>query len=304
VVKNIERAGANTIFFRVCRCIFTITTFFVAPNALPFIRLSQPQSRFVEKPVTRSRASDEQAAAAVGRRAAAREREARTNDDLQERAAEVAPYLARRFGLTFRGRVLEIDAGAAWLSAELSKLPGVVEIIATDTSAKRLKEDAPRVFAKLGAIEKKITRMAGDLHKLDFPDNHFDFVVCAAVLNRTANIVTALREARRVLKPGGKFVAVREPVRPLIKFKSRSVASEAAVRAGRSLYSREEYERFFSAAGLEVEFKRVNLASGMKYYFNKMFNGLTHARYALIARKPVRAAAKPESKPALAKRGK
>ncbi len=252
----------------------------------------------------RARASEEQAANAAARRAAAREREERRNDDLQERATEVVPYLARRFGLTFRGRVLEIDAGAAWLSAELSKLPGVVEIIATDTSARRLKEEAPRVFAKLGAIEKKITRMPGDLHRLDFPDNHFDFVVCAAVLNRTVNIVAALREARRVLKPGGKFVAVREPVRPLIKFKSRSAASEAAERAGRSLYSRDEYGRFFAAAGLEVDFKRVNLASGMKYYFNNMFNGLTHARYALIARKPVRSAAAPDSKPPTAKRGR
>jgi ubiquinone/menaquinone biosynthesis C-methylase UbiE len=286
------------------RCIFAIAAFFAAVVALTFTCLSQPQSRFVEKPPTRVRTSDEQAANAAVRRAAAREREERTNDDLQERAAQVAPYLAKRFGVTFGGRVLEIDAGAAWLSAELSKLPGVVEIIATDTSAKRLKEDAPRVFAKLGAIEKKITRMPGDLHKLDFPDNHFDFVVCAAVLNRTVNIVTALREARRVLKPGGKFVAVREPVRPFLKFKSRSAASEAAERAGRSLYSLDEYERFFSAAGLEVEFKRVNLASGMKYYFNKMFNGLTHARYALIARKPARAVAKPDARPVPAKRSR
>lgn len=230
------------------------------------------------------------------RRAAAREREARLNDDLQERAAAVAPYLARRFGLAFRGRILEVDAGAAWLSAELSKLPGVVEIIATDTAGKRLREDAPKVFAKRGAIEKKITRMTGDLHKLDFPDNHFDFVVCAAVLNHTVNIVAALREAKRVLKPGGKFVAVREPVKPLLKFRSRAKTPDASTRAGRRLYSREEYERFFTAAGFEVEFKRVNLASGMKYYFNKMFNGLTHARYAIIARKPVRPGAKPEPK--------
>ena len=284
MAKNIEGGGANTIFFRVRHRKFAIAAFVAAGDALVSTRLSQPQSKFVEKPVARSRASDEQAANAAARRAAAREREARTNDDLQERAAEVAPYLAKRFGVTFRGRVLEIDAGAAWLSAELSKLPGVVEIIATDTSGKRLKEEAPRVFAKLGAIENKITRMPGDLHKLEFPDNHFDFVVCAAVLNRTVNIVAALREARRVLKPGGKFVAVREPVRPLLKLKSRTTAAE---RTGRSLYSRDEYERFFAAAGLEVEFKRVNLASGMKYYFNKMFNGLTHARYALIARKTV-----------------
>ena len=249
--------------------------------------MSRNESRFVEKTQGRGRAADEHAAT---RRAVAREHEARLNDDLQRRAAEVAPYLEKRFGLAFRGRILELDAGAGWLSAELSKLPRVVEVIATDTSGKRLKEDAPGVFAKAGALEQKITRMQGDLHKLDFPDNHFDFVVCAAVLGRITNIVSALREARRVLKPGGRFVSVREPVRPLLKLKSSRPADPAAG----NLYSRDDYERFFATAGFVVEFKRVNLATGMRHYFEKMFNGLTHARYALVARKVSR----PQSKPA------
>ena len=246
--------------------------------------MSRPQSKFVEKKPASSR-GDGADSNATARAVAARERESKAGDDAMEHAPQVLAYLAKRFGFNFRGRILEIDAGAGGLSAELSKQPGVVEIIATDTSGRRLKEEAPKVFAKCGAIESKITRMAGDLHRLEFPDNHFDFVVCAAVLNRTVNIVAALREAKRVLKPGGRFVALREPVRPLLKSRT------AAARGGGSLYTREEYGRFFNAAGLEEEFKRVNLASGMKYYFNKLFNGLTHARYALIARKPVRAAA-------------
>jgi SAM-dependent methyltransferase len=247
--------------------------------------VTRPQSRFIEKTASRRRLTEAQAAAAAARRAAAREREeARVTDDLEEQAAQVVPYLARRFEVRFRGRILEIGAGAAWLSAALSKVPAVVEIIATDVSGRRLKEEAPEVFRRLGANEAKITRMPGDLHRLDFPDNHFDFVVCAAVLNRTVNIVAALREARRVLKPGGWFVAVREPVLPRLKFKSGAAAQRTS--AGLELYSLDDYDRFFTAAGLPMESKRVNLDSGMKYFFNEMFNGLTHARYALVARKP------------------
>ncbi|HEU5071445.1 MAG TPA: class I SAM-dependent methyltransferase [Verrucomicrobiae bacterium] len=255
--------------------------------------MNRPESKFVEPRVNRRPRSAVQAATAAARRVAARERDAHLNDDLQERAAQIAPYLTKRFGLHFRGRILEIGAGAAWLSAELSKLPGVVEIIATDLSGRRLKEEAPRVFARVGAREDKITRIAGDLHELDFPASHFDFVVCASVLNRTVNIGETLREARRVLKPGGWFVAVREPVKPWLKFQSQET-SEARVRSGRRLYSRDDYERFFAAAGLEVEFKRVSLSSGMKFFFNQMFNGLTHARYALLARKPARPANVPK----------
>ena len=55
------------------------------------------------------------------------------------------PFLTQECGLEFRGRVLEIGAGSAWFSAELSKLPQVVEIIATDASARLLKQEAPKV---------------------------------------------------------------------------------------------------------------------------------------------------------------
>src|SRR5699024_6997588 len=122
----------------------------------------------------------------------------------------------------FRGRILEIGAGGAWLSAELSKLPRVVQITAIDISPRLLKERAPKVFDMLGANTEKITRMPGDAHHLDFPDSHFDFVVCSSVLHYSENIVQVLREAKRVLKPDGQFVALREPIWPLVNMRSRS----------------------------------------------------------------------------------
>src|SRR5438046_692121 len=61
------------------------------------------------------------------------------------------PFLTKKCGVEFRGRILEIGAGAAWFSAELSKLPNVVEIVVTDYSPKLLKEQAPKVFKLLKA---------------------------------------------------------------------------------------------------------------------------------------------------------
>lgn len=245
---------------------------FPTETALHFRRVNRPQSKFPGRISPRRPAARPLAAAA--------EREsARADEELGAQAAEVAPYLARRFGLTFRGRVLELGAGAGWLSAALSRLPSVVEVVATDVTCKPLKDEASAVFRRMGAIEAKITRLPGDPRRMDFPDNRFDFVVCAAVLNRTANVVGVLREARRLLKPGGWFVAVREPVQPRL-FRTLEKT------AGRDLYSLEDYGRFFTAAGLRMESKRVNLASGMKYFFNEMLNGITHGRYALVARKP------------------
>ncbi len=194
------------------------------------------------------------------------------------------PYLRNKCGVEFRGRILEIGAGGAWLSAELSKLPNVVEVIATDVSPRELKEQAPKVFKLLNANTAKITRIPGDFHQLDFPTGSFDFVVGAAVLYDATNIVQVLREAKRLLKPGGRFVAIREPVWPLVKIKSRAkiMAKLLATGINDRFYTLSDYKEFFKQAGLPVEVKRVNTSSGFKYYVNAVVNGLTHARYAFI----------------------
>jgi ubiquinone/menaquinone biosynthesis C-methylase UbiE len=197
------------------------------------------------------------------------------------------PFLTQNCGLDFRGRILEIGAGGAWLSAEMSKLPGVVEVFATDASPKWLKELAPKVFKVVNANTAKITRMPGDYHQLDFPANYFDFVVSSAVLHHANNIVQVLREAKRVLKSGGRLVAIREPVWPLVKLKSRSkmLAKLLATGVNERFYTLSDYREFFKQAALPMEVKRVNLSSGFKYYVNAMVNGLTHARYAFVGTK-------------------
>jgi ubiquinone/menaquinone biosynthesis C-methylase UbiE len=166
-------------------------------------------------------------------------------------------------------------------------LPKVVEVITTDFSPKLLQEQAPKVFQALDANTAKITRMPGDFHQLDFPNNHFDFVVSSAVLHQAANIVQVLREAKRVLKPGGQLIAIREPVWPLVKIKSRAKMMAKLVATGVNdlFYTLADYKEFFRQAALPCEARRVSLASGFKYYVDIMVNGITHARYAFIATK-------------------
>jgi ubiquinone/menaquinone biosynthesis C-methylase UbiE len=206
---------------------------------------------------------------------------------VREDLPKFVPFLTRKCGVEFRGRILEIGAGGAWLSAELSKLPKVVEVVTTDQFPRLLLEDAPKMFSLLNANVAKITRTPGDFHQLQFPNNHFDFVVSSAVLHHAANIVQVLRESKRVLKPGGQLVAIREPVWPLVKIKSRSRMLAKLVETGvnERFYTLADYKEFFRQAALPLEVKRVNLSEGFKYYVNKMVNGLTHARYAFIGKK-------------------
>ncbi len=204
---------------------------------------------------------------------------------VKEDFSKFIPFLTKQCGLEFRGRILEIGAGAAWLSAELSKLPQAVEITATDVSARLLKTQAPKIFKLLKAKEAKITRMPGDFGGLDLPANHFDAVVCSDALHRAVNLLRVLREVKRVLKPGGIFVAIREPVRPLVKFQARTADKPGKGSGTPAGYAVSEYRDFFTHAGFKLELKRVVLSRGFKYYFDQAVNGLTHARYAFVATK-------------------
>ncbi len=252
--------------------------------------VSQTESRYVEKKAHASRPAHERAMAVrasearLVREFASEEEWLRT---VKREFTRFVPFLLRKCGLDFRGRILEIGADGGWLSAELSKLPRVVEVVTTAASATVLKERVPKVLKLLDAHGAKVTRMPADSHHLDFPNDHFDFVVCAAVLHRAANIVQVLREAKRVLKPGGQFVAIREPVWPLVKIKSRTkmLARLIATGVNERFYTLADYKEFFKQAALPLEVKRVNLSTGFKYYVNKVVNGLTHARYAFVGTK-------------------
>jgi len=205
--------------------------------------------------------------------------------DALGRYPKYVSFLRGRVGVGFRGRILELGAGAAWFTAELSKLPKVVEVISTDFTRGSLPEQAELVFKTLRAQQSKITRRQISAQRLDFPDNHFDFVVCNAVLHDAMNLLQLLREVWRVLKPGGQLVAVREPVKPLVPWPAGrgTVAQRESRRLKAPLYSRADYLDLFDRAGFSVKVKRVSLASGLKYYFDTMVNGLTHARYVFVA---------------------
>ena len=121
-------------------------------------------------------------------------------------------YYFRKLGVPIRGKVLEQGAGCFWLSSYLSSFDEVDEVVGVELSEDRIlafRELSLALFSR--ARPEKIRYVVGDMHRLDAPDGSFDLVVCDAVLHHADNLVAVLRESWRVLKPGGWFVALREP---------------------------------------------------------------------------------------------
>ena len=124
-------------------------------------------------------------------------------------------------------RLLDVASGTGDLALEIQeKIPGC-EIIATDFCAEMLAHAASRGLAQ--------TRVA-DALDLPFSDASFDAVTVAFGLRNMADYPAALREMRRVLRPGGHlaildFSIPRHPlVRPFYRFYLHKVLPRLAGR--------------------------------------------------------------------------
>jgi phosphatidylethanolamine/phosphatidyl-N-methylethanolamine N-methyltransferase len=122
-------------------------------------------------------------------------------------------------------RVLIVGAGTG---ADLPFLPGDVDVVATDLSAAMLTRARPKAGPR---VELRVM----DAQVLDLADASFDAVLLHLVLAIVPHPVACLREAARVLRPGGrisvfdKFVrAGRRPSLPrrLANLPARLLASD------------------------------------------------------------------------------
>ena len=244
--------------------------------------VSRGESKFIERKSATARfvAGKRKPAAVV----ASAEPDAAQLKLIQQRCKRIAQALANKCGVEFRGRILEVGAGGAWLSAELSKLPRVVEIVATDFEAEVLREEAPRVFAWLEARADKITRTTTEAHELDFPSGYFDFIIAVGALHHGLILPLLLKECGRVLKPGGSLIAVQEPVQPLPKEKprSRKVAAESPMLAVTDCAA------LFARTGFDVKVRDLKLAGRWRYHYDRLVKGVLHARHAIVGTKPSR----------------
>ena len=109
-------------------------------------------------------------------------------------------------GLVPGNHVLDVAAGTGDQSILAARRvePGG-SVLATDISAEMLGITAH--VAKLEGLTAITTRVM-DAQQLDLQDNAFDAVICRLGLMLIPNLQPALREIRRVLKPGGKLAAL------------------------------------------------------------------------------------------------
>ena len=106
-------------------------------------------------------------------------------------------------------RALEIGSGTGFFLLNLMQAGVAGRGSVTDISPGMV-EVALRNARELGlAVDGRVA----DAETIPYPDGSFDLVVGHAVLHHIPDVELALREALRVLRPGGRFVFAGEPTR-------------------------------------------------------------------------------------------
>ncbi|MPT14578.1 MAG: class I SAM-dependent methyltransferase [Microbacterium sp.] len=116
--------------------------------------------------------------------------------DIANSAAYLRPHL------TAETRLLDVGAGPGSITVDFAGVVAHVTATEIDDAALSLSRD----LATARGVT-NITFSVEDVHALSFADDSFDVVHAHQVLQHVADPVQALREMRRVAKPGGLIAA-------------------------------------------------------------------------------------------------
>lgn len=115
-----------------------------------------------------------------------------------------AQYLSNE--ITSGKSVLDVGSGAGTITADIAKRIAPAQITALELTPESL--ELTRQEIKRQTLD-NVNFVLGDVHALEFADNSFDIVHAHQVLQHVNEPVQALKEMKRVCKPGG-IVAARD----------------------------------------------------------------------------------------------
>ncbi len=164
--------------------------------------------------------------------------------------------LNNRFDEPFR--ILEAGSGPGYCSSLLGAMKGVESATIFDI-------DRDVLNIALGRSQ-SIHAVQGDLYRIPFQDNSFDFVFNSSTLEHLTSFDRAFREMTRITRCGGKiFVGVPYKYGPFLPFNFIPQSNPIAVWMGR-LYSEKELRKSCLKEGLVIE--------DMLVYFFRCFIGV------------------------------
>jgi enoyl-CoA hydratase/carnithine racemase len=194
--------------------------------------------------------------------------------------------------LEIRGRVLELGAGSCWLSATLSRLPEVSEVVALELSDNEVLLKAPVGLQTFEADMSKMKFLVGNFNAAGFTPGSFDTVVFARALHHSNDARASLVEAHRLLRTGGTLIGFQEHISPRFlsparrKVKARRTTVELTLPEYRQLFQEVGF-RFRAVPYFVDNYRRFlgitfNDRYLVQYTPRRLLNSLLYGRYHLL----------------------
>ncbi|EIE20565.1 UbiE/COQ5 methyltransferase [Coccomyxa subellipsoidea C-169] len=167
------------------------------------------------------------------------------------------PELRRELIEQAHGSVLELAVGTG-LNLPVYNPSHVKALTALDLSAGMLQQARKRVKGLGDPLP--VTFVQGDVAALPFESATFDCVIDTFSLCVFPDAAAALREAARVVKPGGQLLLLehqRSPIAPLAWY--QDVTADAVAAMGKGCFWNQDVAGLLSAAGLRIVTKKESL---------------------------------------------
>lgn len=139
-------------------------------------------------------------------------------------------------------------------------------------------EALPNLEYITGDIESPLAKVKMDIHEIPFEENTFDVIFCNHVLEHVADDILAMREMRRVLKPGG-WAILQVPMFYPLKETTYSDESITDPKERELHFGQDDHVRMYG-----LDYGKRLASAGFKVVEEQLINELDHEeviRYAL-----------------------
>lgn len=162
-------------------------------------------------------------------------------------------------------KVLDVGCASGWMTARVGQILPGAEVTGLDVSQKMIK------YARVK--HPKIDFICADAHKLPFPDESFDLIICTETLEHVVDPLRVLLEIRRCLSPKGQAIISMDTGNILFNlvwfFWTRT---KGKVWQGAHLhkFDIDKFKKLFKKANFKIEEQRIShLGMAMAFELRK-----------------------------------